>query len=133
MIFLNIRPFSKERPRVTRRGTFMTGKYSERKKLLTALYLASRYRNIDFKGKPIHLKLIFCFKVPKSWTKKMKSAPDHRRIVHDIDNLSGGVMDALNGIAWNDDKDIVSLTAEKRYCEEDGISIQIKEKIWDKE
>ena len=128
MIFLKIKPFSKERPRVTRKGTFMTGKYSERKKLLAELYLASGYRNIDFKGKPIHLKLTFCFKVPKSWTKKMKAAPDHRRIVHDIDNLSGGVMDALNGTAWKDDKDIVSLAAEKRYGEEDGIYIQIEER-----
>ncbi len=121
-----MKPFSKERPRVTKKGTFMTGKYSERKKLLTALYLASRYRNIDFKDKPIHLKLVFCFKVPKTWTKKMKAAPDHRRIVHDIDNLSGGVMDALNGTAWKDDKDIVSLTAEKRYGEEDGIWLDIE-------
>lgn len=32
----------------------------------------------------------------------------------DVDNLAGGVMDALNGIAWRDDDQITDLTVRKR-------------------
>ena len=126
MIELKIKPFSKPRPRVTIKGTYMPKAYNESRKTLKGLYGASRYRHIDFKGKAVSVKIIFCFDIPKSWTKKMKANPDHRRIVKDIDNLSGGVFDALNGVAWDDDKDIVSLSAEKRYCSDgDCIFLEI--------
>ncbi len=128
MIRLNMKPFSKARPRVTIKGTFMPKSYNESRKALKALYLASEYRKIDFKGKPLSVEMMFCFKIPKSWTKKMKADTDHRRIVKDIDNLAGGVFDALNGVAWNDDRDIISITASKRYCESgDCIFLSIKE------
>jgi len=129
MIRLNIKPFSKERPRFTNGRTYMNPKYTTAKKDLANLYRASEYRNIDFKGKAVNVEVMFCFTIPKSWTKKMKAKPDHRRIVQDIDNLAGSVMDALNKIAWVDDKDIVSMTASKRYCESgDCIFLSIKEK-----
>lgn len=32
----------------------------------------------------------------------------------DVDNLAGGVMDALNGIAWHDDEQVIDLVARKR-------------------
>ncbi len=124
---IKMKPFSKQRPRVTRNGTYMNKGYIESKKLLKSLILASSYRNIDLKGKPLHIELVFCFKIPKSWTKKMKANPDNKRIVQDIDNLTGGVFDALNGVLWNDDRDIVSVCAKKQYCEEDSISIKLTE------
>ncbi len=36
----------------------------------------------------------------------------------DLDNFLKAVLDAANGILWNDDAQIVSLTAHKRYCDE---------------
>ena len=128
MIRLNIKPFSKERPRVTKNGTYMNPKYTAAKKALASLYKASQYRNIDFKGKAVSAEVMFCFAIPKSWSRKMKAKPDHRRIVSDLDNLCGGMMDALEGIAWNNDKDIVSLIASKRYSlGGDAIFLSIKE------
>lgn len=32
----------------------------------------------------------------------------------DVDNLAGGVMDALNGIAWHDDEQVIDLVVRKR-------------------
>ncbi len=58
----------------------------------------------------------------------MKEKPDHRRIVSDLDNLCGGMMDALEKIAWNNDKDIISIIASKRYSlGGDAIFLSIKE------
>ena len=55
----------------------------------------------------------------------MKEKPDNRRIINDIDNLVGGVLDSLNGIAWKDDKDIISITSKKTYSQ-GGDSIYMK-------
>jgi len=32
----------------------------------------------------------------------------------DVDNLAGGVMDALNGVAWFDDEQVIDLVVRKR-------------------
>lgn len=42
--------------------------------------------------------------------------PDHRR--RDLDNLSKGVLDALNGVLWKDDCQITILHLEKAFCKE---------------
>jgi len=44
----------------------------------------------------------------------------------DIDNLAKLVLDALNGIIWEDDKQIVKLLAEKKYAEKEEIRIFAK-------
>ena len=50
--------------------------------------------------------------------------PDARR--RDIDNLAGGVLDALNGLLWRDDTHVVELRARKRLrCGEPGASIEV--------
>lgn len=36
----------------------------------------------------------------------------------DVDNIAKAVMDALNGLAWQDDKQVVRLSVCKRYGEE---------------
>lgn len=43
----------------------------------------------------------------------------------DIDNLVKAVTDALNGILWKDDSQIVSLSAEKRYGESGRITLLV--------
>lgn len=43
----------------------------------------------------------------------------------DVDNL-GKCLDALNGIAWVDDAQIVQLTVSKDYGEEDRVDIEIQ-------
>ena len=51
---------------------------------------------------------------------------DERR--RDLDNLSKGVLDAINGILWEDDKQVVKLEIEKMvYPECPGVEIFIEE------
>ena len=40
--------------------------------------------------------------------------PDRRR--RDVDNLAGAIMDALNGVLWRDDSQILRLVAEKHIA-----------------
>ena len=43
----------------------------------------------------------------------------------DVDNYAKAVMDALNGIAYNDDSQVACLTSRKQYAAAHGVLIQI--------
>lgn len=43
----------------------------------------------------------------------------------DIDNLSKGVLDSCNGIVWKDDRQIMTLNLEKKYCDNPGIQMTV--------
>ena len=59
------------------------------------------------------------FIIPKSWPKAKKQAAMIGEIQHtgkpDADNVLKTVGDALNGIVWKDDSQIVSASINKRY------------------
>ena len=67
--------------------------------------------------------------MPKSYSKKKRSDALEgilRPTNKDTDNLVKGVTDALNGIAYADDRYIYVLQAEKKYSEVNRITIIIE-------
>jgi Holliday junction resolvase RusA-like endonuclease len=44
----------------------------------------------------------------------------------DCDNICKAVLDGLNGVAWCDDAQVVSLYIRKRYCDAAGLDITIR-------
>lgn len=78
---------------------------------------------------PLHVTTVFTFKVPKSYSKKK-----HAELIGmpkttkpDLDNLVKAVLDALNGVAYEDDSNICGTVALKKYGEEDEVFIMIEE------
>lgn len=78
---------------------------------------------------PLHVTMVFTFKVPKSYSKKK-----HAELIGmpkttkpDLDNLVKAVLDALNGVAYEDDSNICGTVAIKKYGEEDEVFIMIEE------
>lgn len=65
--------------------------------------------------------------LPKSTPKSVLSEPDTHK--PDIDNVAKIVLDALNGVAWEDDAQVVSLTVSKldRTRSPERLSVSIKE------
>lgn len=68
---------------------------------------------------PVEVKVSARIKIPTSFTKKEKNAailgtkyPEKKP---DCDNILKVIMDALNGIAYTDDKQVVSVSCDKRY------------------
>lgn len=45
----------------------------------------------------------------------------------DIDNVEKAIFDALNGVVWKDDVQVVDVTKSKRYSEKPGVWVVIKE------
>lgn len=108
------KPQGKARPRFTRQGRAYTPKntvdYEER---IKQAYIAAGGQFISDTA-PIIVCITAEFK--KAKTNKMQ-APT---LKPDTDNIAKIVCDALNGVAYHDDKQITSLTVDKVWAE-DGI------------
>ena len=83
----------------------------------------------ELSEKPIDVIIKIWFKTPKSLSKKKKSAllytPYDKK--PDCDNLAKSILDALNGLAYKDDKQVTYLSIEKMYGEENKIEIDLEE------
>lgn len=71
------------------------------------------------------------YTMPSSWSKKRRLAALNREIYPvvkpDMDNIVKVICDALNGIAYLDDKQIVSLEMYKRYDVAPRVEVLIEE------
>lgn len=72
------------------------------------------------------------YEIPKSTSKKKRQDILDNEIrptvKPDCDNIIKAVLDALNGIAYNDDKQVVSVCCQKYYTEAAGyLSVTVKE------
>lgn len=111
-------PVAKERPRFTKSGIVYTPKKT---KIFVALVrkIADKHFDEPLDG-PIKMELVFCFPRPKSKIWKRKPMPREWKTSRpDIDNLFKAVTDALNGIAYKDDRQIVELHVKKYICSGD--------------
>ena len=69
--------------------------------------------------------------IPQSKSKKQKEkmiTGEIKPIVKpDVDNVAKSILDALNGIIYLDDKQIIELNIEKIYAETSWTEVKIKE------
>lgn len=81
-------------------------------------------------NKYIDVSIIAFYPIPQSWSKKKKQdARGH--IIRpttkpDCDNIIKVVLDALNGVAYYDDKQVVSVSCKKFYAEQEGLRVLIR-------
>ncbi len=80
-------------------------------------------------GYPVRLTMEITAPIPKSWSKRAKADAIDGRLLPtgkpDLDNCLKLVCDALNGIAWLDDKQVVEVTARKRFGAEPQTVLEI--------
>jgi len=123
-------PVAKGRPRLSKWGTYTPKKTVEYENLVKLSYIEKN------KGEPllknqlkINIKLYF--QIPKSVSKKKRKAMLEGEIRYDkrpdIDNCIKSITDALNGIAYTDDKQIVEVNAYKYYSDEPKTEVCIEE------
>ena len=74
-------------------------------------------------GKPVYMSVTAFFDIPKSYTKGKRLAATHNIIrptkKPDADNILKVVADALNGLAYKDDTQIVSAMVVKNFTEDE--------------
>ena len=110
------RPKGKSRPRFANGHAYTPKATRDYEKMIGSEYLAQDGRKHTGE---ISLKVEAVFKIPKSWTKKKRwetidtgKRPECRP---DIDNIVKVAMDGLNGIAYDDDAQVVEISARKLY------------------
>lgn len=127
--FVSGAPRGKERPRFSNGHTYTPRKTLEYETKIKASYVMGGFGKSD---RILKIDILAVFKIPQSYSKKRKKEiierglrPDKKP---DADNIAKVVMDALNGVAYNDDKQVVDLRVAKVYSEDrEGLDITIGE------
>ena len=97
---------TKRRPRFTRSGHV----YTDETTVAEEAAIRNAYRGPFFEGK-VAISIDVYPKLPKSTPKGIKSAPCLKK--PDVDNIAKVFMDALQSVAFADDKQVCSLRVNK--------------------
>lgn len=76
---------------------------------------------------PIELIARFSYQRPKSWTKKKANLTRWKTSKPDVDNLTKIIEDSLNAVAFHDDAQIASMSAQKMYGERSEIVVTVRQ------
>ena len=115
-------PTPKQRPVVTREhGVYTPAKTVRAERLIAEAWRAKYSVPLRFADHiPLRLTVICYFKKP------VRARRKYPTVRPDWDNLGKMVSDALNGLAYHDDKQIVSATVEKQYGDPERIEITLE-------
>lgn len=121
-------PCAKQRPRLGKGYTYTPEKTVNYETLVKQLYIMQSKERLEG---ALRLTVEAFFSIPKSASRKNREKmlqgeirPTKRP---DWDNIGKIVSDALNGLAYHDDSQIVSATVEKWYSTEPRVEVELRE------
>lgn len=125
-------PQGKGRPKFTKNGHTYTPEKTAAYEKAAALAYKRRYYGESFeKGVPLEMRIRAYCKVPQSASKAKKADMLSGRIrptkTPDADNIAKIICDALNGVAYHDDAQIVRIAVEKYYGAAGYVEVALKE------
>lgn len=128
-IVIPLRPKAKERPR--HRGSVAYTPKATKEYEEAVRHYYERECGLPPTDKPVMVTFMFNFMLPKS----ARSADKQRMLLGtcpysarpDLDNIEKAVMDALNGLAFKDDSQVVGKLSLKRFWHHNSIMITIEE------
>ena len=126
-------PQGKGRPKASSRGGFVrmytpaaTRQYEE--KIAWAATLARGTWPVMCT--PMSLRVVAHHPIPVSWSKRKQQQALAGELVPgkpDLDNVAKAVLDALNGVIYLDDKQVIKLVAEKKYSFDPRVEVYVHE------
>jgi Holliday junction resolvase RusA-like endonuclease len=123
-------PVAKARPRVTKSGLTFTPAKTVNYETLVKEMFAIECKNQYLEGE-IKAEMDFYFTIPKSTSRKKRAlmiSGEIRPVKRpDTDNVIKSVTDAINGLAYNDDSQIVEIVARKWYGEQPKAVVKLTE------
>lgn len=130
------RPRGKERPRVApgQQRPYTPASTVAAEKEVRALYLQAR-RQEDRRPLtgPVALTITAVFQIPSSWPKALRETAARGGLPYtgkpDRDNIEKLVCDALNGVAWMDDAQIVAGPVVKRFGLNQRTDVEVAEVV----
>lgn len=120
------RPKGKARARTNKTGITYTPKNTVMyENLVKACFIESQPRERWFAGEPLAVNIYARFPIPKSKSKRDKEAMMQGYIQPtvkpDADNIAKIICDALNGVAYGDDTQVIRLTVVKSYVQKEDM------------
>lgn len=127
-------PVGKGRPRIGKVGAharMFTPAKTVNYESTVALFAAQAMAGRALLTGPVNLQMRVDFPIPASWSMKKQRAAEAGQILPtvkpDSDNIVKAVCDAINGVVWVDDVQVVDLTLKKRYSMQPGVAVRIDE------
>ena len=123
------KPLGKQRPRVLKTGIAYTPKETVNyETFVKMLYLEKYAGEKPFEG-PVSMLISAFYQIPKSASKRQRKAMARHHILPttrpDIDNIAKIIMDALAGVAYQDDKQVTSCAVNKLYSHEPKVVVDV--------
>jgi Holliday junction resolvase RusA-like endonuclease len=79
---------------------------------------------------PVKVRMNLLCPIPASWSrlKQWRAREGHIRPTTkpDVDNVIKAVFDAINGVVWKDDVQVVELVLSKGYAENPGVRVLVE-------
>ena len=128
-------PVSKGRPRFSRRGNFAytdekTVSYENLVKLSFLEQIEDKMKYLTEDKKELKAVITAYYSIPKSTSNKKRELMIAKKIrptkKPDLDNISKIILDSLNGLAYKDDSQIVTLELKKYYGEQPRVEVELK-------
>lgn len=121
----------KGRPRFSTRGGFVKiytpEKTASYENFVKVCYL-NEFHDFKIKGE-IDAEIIAYFPIPKNFSKKKRQlvlyGEIHPAKKPDCDNIAKIILDSLNGIAYEDDKQIIDLKVAKFYSNDPHVNVTL--------
>src|SRR5690554_1418461 len=111
---------SKQRPRKGKNGAFYTPqKTKDFEKKVQWSYLSCRHRTF-FAAEPLKATIEINLKKPKYCKREFPT------VKPDIDNQIKSILDGLNGLAYTDDKQIIEISALRKFADRDFVKVKLE-------
>ena len=125
------KPMGKQRPRILKTGIAYTPKQTVNYETFVKMLYLEKYAGVKpFEG-PVAVEIVALYQIPRSANKRRKEAMRRGAIKPtvrpDVDNILKIVTDALNGVAYLDDKQIIECSVNKCYAEAPAVLVTISE------
>jgi Holliday junction resolvase RusA-like endonuclease len=128
-------PIGKGRPKAVRQGGFVrmyTPKQTLDYETDVAFKAAQAMGDMPVLDTAVSMRIVAYYPIPASWSKKKQQQALAGLLIPgkpDLDNVGKAVLDALNGVVYVDDKQVVRLLMEKEFSFEPRIEVIVKERI----
>ena len=128
-------PQGKMRPRVVKRGNFVQtytpDKTVSYENLVKLMYGQEAKGRVFDREKSLRVLIVALYDIPQSTSKKraelMRIGEIRPTKKPDLDNIAKIICDALNGVAYHDDAQVVDLKVVKYYSDTPCVTVTIEE------
>lgn len=126
----------KQRPRLSGRVAYTPKKTRDYEERVRMAFRSSYHEAVPVyqNGVPVRAYIEVIIPIPKSWSNKKHIAAEKGEIVPtsrngDVDNYAKSILDALNGLMYEDDSQVTTLYVTKKYGNDPYALVRIEEDI----